>query len=311
MDFLRWLAELRTPAVTAVMSAVTWVGDETCFMVLALLVFWCLSKRQGYYLFAVGFAGIACNQFLKLWCRIPRPWVLDPDFTIVESARAGAAGYSFPSGHTQNAVGTLGVIALGSSRRWVRIVCLAGMVLVPFSRMYLGVHTPLDVGVAFLTALVLLALLWPLFRDEDRFRRAAPAVLAALLAVAAAYGAFVLLYHFPADVDAENLASGTKNAFTMLGAVLGLIVSYWWDRRYLHFDTRAPLLGQVGKLVLGLALLIGLRMVLKAPLTALLGPSGAADLVRYFLMVLFAGCIWPMTFPWFASLGRRREPVLK
>ena len=35
-------------------------------------------------------------------------------------------------------------------------VCIALIVLVPFSRMYLGVHTPLDVGVAFLMAAALL-----------------------------------------------------------------------------------------------------------------------------------------------------------
>ena len=48
----------------------------------------------------VGFFGTLVNQFLKLVCRVPRPWVRDPNFTIVEAARADATGYSFPSGHT-------------------------------------------------------------------------------------------------------------------------------------------------------------------------------------------------------------------
>lgn len=78
--------------------------------------------------------------------------MLDPDFQIVEAARADATGYSFPSGHTQNIVGTTASIFASRKETWVRIVCIVLMVLVPFSRMYLGVHTPLDVGVAFLTA---------------------------------------------------------------------------------------------------------------------------------------------------------------
>lgn len=140
-------------------------------MAAALLIFWCVDKRQGYYVFLVGALGTVCNQFLKLAFRIPRPWVLDPDFQIVEAARADATGYSFPSGHTQNIVGTSASIFASRKETWVRIVCIVLMVLVPFSRMYLGVHTPLDVGVAFLTALALAAALYPAFRTESAAKR--------------------------------------------------------------------------------------------------------------------------------------------
>ena len=306
MGFLRLLEGLRHPIADTFFSIITYLGDETCFMALALILFWCVSKRRGYYLFAVGFFGVAVNQFLKLWFRIPRPWVTDPNFTIVESARAAAAGYSFPSGHTQNIVGTLGVIGVTTRRLWLRVLCIAGAVLVPFSRMYLGVHTPLDVGVAFLTAAALVAALWPFFRDEVSFQTSARYVLVVLAAVSALYTVFVLLYHFPADLDAENYASGLKNGYVMIGCALGLIVSYIYDKHVLNFDTRAPFLGQVLKLVLGLALIIGIRMVLKAPLTALFRGHGAANAVRYFLMVIFAGCVWPHTFPLFARLGKKK-----
>ena len=93
----------------------------------------------------VGFWGLLANQFLKITCRVPRPWVRDKNFTIVESARQEASGYSFPSGHTQNIAGTFGAIGATSKRRWFSIVCIVIIVLVAFSRMYLGVHTPLDV----------------------------------------------------------------------------------------------------------------------------------------------------------------------
>lgn len=86
MDFLRFLEGIRTPVATAIFSFLTYFGDELFFMVLAITVFWCVSKRYGYYILAVGFLGTVLNQFMKLWFRVPRPWVLDPDFTIVESA---------------------------------------------------------------------------------------------------------------------------------------------------------------------------------------------------------------------------------
>lgn len=307
MGFLYFLEGLRHPIADAFFSAITYLGDEICFMALAVLLFWCVNKRRGYFLFAVGFFGIAANQVLKLLFRIPRPWVADPGFTIVESARAGATGYSFPSGHTQNIVGTMGVIGATTRFRWVRAVCIILAILVPFSRMYLGVHTPLDVGVAFAIAAALVAGLWFLFRDEVAFRSSIPYVLGALVLCAGLYLAFVLCCPFPADADAENLAHGVKNAYVMCGCAAGLLISYFYDKRVLNFETKAPLPGQILKLLLGLAILIGLRMVLKQPLLKLFGGSIAADAVRYFLMVLFAGCIWPHTFPFFAMVGARKE----
>ena len=197
MKVLYALESIRTPWLDTVMAAITHLGEETVFMVAALVVFWCVSKRQGYYLLAVGFAGTVLNQFLKLLCRIPRPWVLDSDFTIVESARAQATGYSFPSGHTQNAVGTFGGIARFTRRKWVRAAAVIVAVLVPLSRMYLGVHTPLDVGVAAVIAVVLVFALYPLMERSDSRHGVMGVTLLVMLALAAGYLLFVSLYPFP------------------------------------------------------------------------------------------------------------------
>lgn len=315
MEFLRTLEALRTPAASAFLGAVTYLGDEIMLMVFAVTVFWCVSKRQGYYIFAVGLGGTAINQWLKLLCRIPRPWVLDPSFTIVESARAAATGYSFPSGHTQNVVGSLGCIAISNRQKWLRALCAVFILLVPFSRMYLGVHTPLDVGVSFALAVVLVLALWRLFRDDEQFRRTARAVLLALLAVCVCYAAWVNLTRFPADVDADNLAHGVKNGWTLVGCSIGLLVCYIVDETKLHYDVRAPLPGQLCKLLLGFALLLGIRAGLKPVLSLPFRGNGAAEQssayylltsgVRYFVMVVFAGCVWPLTFPYFSKIGKK------
>lgn len=295
MKVLYALESIRTPWLDTVMVAITHLGEETVFMVAALFVFWCVSKRHGYYLLAIGFAGTVLNQFLKLLFRIPRPWVLDSDFTIVESARAQATGYSFPSGHSQNAVGTFGGIARFTRRKWVRAAAIVVAVLVPLSRMYLGVHTPLDVGVAAVIAVALVFALYPLMERSDSRHGVMGAVLAVMLALAVGYLLFVSLYPFPADVDAANLASGVENAWKLLGATVGMLVGWWLDVRFIHFDTRAVWYVQLIKLVGGLALLLGIRAALKAPLAAALG-AGAGGAVRYGVMVLFAAAVWPMVF---------------
>lgn len=291
MQFLRLLESIRCPALNTFFSAVTYLGDELAFMALALLLFWCVDKRTGYYAFIVGLFGTVANQFLKILCRVPRPWVLDPDFTIVESARAAATGYSFPSGHTQNAVGTFGALGIMSRKRPVRALCLAVVIVVPFSRMYLGVHTPLDVGVAFLMAAALLCALYPCFRSEPAMQRSLPALFALCCVSALAFLLYAAGLDAAAYADAEaqsNLTHAVKNAWTLAGCMLGLLCVWLFDSRKTNFSVHAPLAGQILKFTLGLALAVFIKSLLKAPLRALL-PAGAADGLRYFALVIFAG----------------------
>ena len=304
MELLYWFETIRTPALDAAMSLVTRLGEETFFMVAALFVFWCVDKRRGYYLLAVGFTGTLINQWLKIVCRVPRPWVRDPHFTIVESARDGAAGYSFPSGHTQSAVGVFGGVARFTRRWWLRCVCLVLLVLVSVSRMYLGVHTPADVGVSFAVTAVLVLLLYPLIESTLWFPGRMYVILGVLLGASAAFVAFVELFPVPADVDAANLAGAVKNAWSMAGAVGGMLLACLFDNRLLQFPNRAPWWGQLVKLLGGLVLVVLVKSLLKAPLLALCGGHQAAHALRYFLMVLTAGALWPMTFRFFERYAR-------
>ncbi len=304
MELLYWFETIRTPALDAAMSLVTRLGEETFFMVAALFVFWCVDKRRGYYLLAVGFTGTLINQWLKIVCRVPRPWVRDPHFTIVESARDGAAGYSFPSGHTQSAVGVFGGVARFTRRWWLRCVCLVLLVLVSVSRMYLGVHTPADVGVSFAVTAALVLLLYPLIESTLWFPGRMYVILGVLLGASAAFVAFVELFPFPADVDGANLAGAVKNAWSMAGAVGGMLLACLFDNRLLQFPNRAPWWGQLVKLLGGLVLVVLVKSLLKAPLLALCGGHQAAHALRYFLMVLTAGALWPMTFRFFERYAR-------
>lgn len=133
MRFLYLLESVRVPILNEFMLLVTQLGEETAFLVAALILFWCIDKYKGYYVLTVGFVGTLTNQFLKLLFRIPRPWILDKKFTILEQAREAASGYSFPSGHTQSAVGTFGAIAYTVKNRWVKYLCVSAAILVPFS----------------------------------------------------------------------------------------------------------------------------------------------------------------------------------
>ena len=301
MELLYWLESIRNPVLDGFFSAITYLGSEIVFMILALAIYWCVSKSQGLYLLSVGCLGTTLNQFLKITCRVPRPWVRDPDFTIVESARADATGYSFPSGHTQNAVGTFGCLAVDARRPWLRVVLIVLAVLTAFSRMYLGVHTPWDVGAAAVMAVVLIFALRPLFRDADAHPRQMLAILGILGLLNVAFLAYALCWSFPADADPVQLAHGAENAAKLTGALIGMALGYWLDWKKVRFTTAAPLPGQILKLSLGMVLLLAIKSGLKL----LLGGSLWAGALRYGLMTFFAAGLWPMTFPWFARLGKK------
>ena len=310
MEFLRLLEGLRNPVFDVFFSLVTRFGEELVFIVVGIVFFWCIDKRRGYYILSVGFLGTVLNQFLKLLCRIPRPWVRDPSFTIVESARAEATGYSFPSGHTQSSVGVFGAIARIFSRTWVRITCLAICILVPLSRMYLGVHTPADVGVSIGIAVLLVFGLYPIIDKASATPRRMRIFLASMLSLSVLYLLFVLLFPFPEDIDPHNYASGVKNAYKILGCILGLFVAYEIDARYVNFETSGSLTTQVLKVVLGLLPLLAIKEGLRTPLEWIFG-NGVSDGVRYLLLTAFAGGVWPMTFPWISRLADKIKKAKK
>lgn len=307
MEVLYFLEGLRTPFLDAVMSALTHLGDETFFMALSLLLFWCVDKNRGYLVLSVGFVGTVINQFLKIAARVPRPWVLDGNFTIVESAREGAAGYSFPSGHTQNAVGTFGSLAVTSRPAWVRTLSVAALLAVSFSRLYLGVHTPADVAASFLIAAALVALMVPLFSYFRKNPGKMTAFFGALMVLAAAYLLYVELYPHPADIDAENLAAGRGNAYKLLGALTGICVAYPLELRHINFKTDAPLPAQTVKLLAGLGLTLALKSGLKAAFAATLGEAPFLDALRYAIIVLFAALLWPMTFGFWERIALKMK----
>ena len=305
MEFLYLLEKIRVPVLNELMLLITHLGEETAFLAIAIVVFWCVDKYQGYYLMGVGLFGNMANQFLKILCRIPRPWVCDPNFHALESAIPEASGYSFPSGHSQTAVGTFGCIAATQKKNWIRGICIAIMILVPLSRMYVGVHTPADVLVGSGMALAMVFLFRPLMLGNGK--KNIPVVLAALTVLSMAYLLYVELYPFPADLDPHNFESAVKNGYTFVGCFVGLLIVWFVDEKKLQFTNEAVWWAQILKAVLGLAVVMLVKEGTKGVLNVIFGDEMIARAVRYCLVVLTAGIVWPLTFQWFAKLGKKES----
>ncbi len=307
MDILRLLEGIRTPFWNTILQYLTLFGEETLFMVAAMIVFWCVNKKTGYFLLYVSFLGATVNQFLKLIFCVPRPWVLDEKFTIVESARDAATGYSFPSGHTQSAGGLFLGLGRAANKKRIWVACILMTLLVGFSRMYLGVHTPADVGVSLAVAALLVFVSFPLFqRAWEKKTRFVP-IVAFLLAVGVALLVYAECFPLPKNAIEEFSLAGKKTAWTMFGASVGYAVVLFLETRYIRFDVKAVWWAQALKVLIGFGFVVAIRLLTKSPLLALTNGHNVANGVRYFLMVLFGGAVWPLTFRFWAKCGKRKQ----
>ncbi len=278
------------------MSAVTWLGHELLPIAVICIFYWCVNKKLAYKAgFSFFFSGLTV-QTLKITFRIDRPWILDPNFKPVESAVEEATGYSFPSGHTQAATSLFATLALHFKKWYVKLVCVLFFLLVGFSRMYLGVHTPLDVlvsmGVTLLFSVLVFVIIDKIY-DTKKYD-AVLSIIMVLISIA------VMTY------SATLMANGTieykyaSDCCKSGGAGLAFAIGYWIERKYINFDTKSKNIGvQILKFAVGIAVALAAKSALK-PLFALFLTDGIpaliGDTLRYFVLVFWIIAAYPAIF---------------
>ena len=135
--------------------------------------------------------------------------------------------------------------------------------------------------------------------------RTAATLIPAMIIMAVGLLLYTEFWPFPEDMDAHNLESGMKNAYTMIGCLTGVAVVYVLERKFVDFTTEAVCWAQLLKIILGLGAVLLVKEGLRIPLEKVIGDPLPARAVRYFLIVLVAGFVWPMSFRWFSKLGRK------
>lgn len=145
--FLQHLREMCGGIFDNLMLQITSLADAFPTFLLLSFIYWCADKEMGLYM--AGNVGLSCtfSQYFKWLFRIERPWILDARIKPVQAALAGAGGYSFPSGHTVRSSATWGAMGTYSRKRNKHLWRIGWLIvlLVAFSRNYLGVHTFWDI----------------------------------------------------------------------------------------------------------------------------------------------------------------------
>ncbi|MGN1192845.1 MAG: phosphatase PAP2 family protein [Dorea sp.] len=289
MTFLWLLEGIRTPFLNKLMQFITYFGQELIIIAVICTLYWCVDKRFAYLMGFTYFSAGLCVQTLKITFRIPRPWVLDPDFHAVESAVPGATGYSFPSGHTQGATCLFFPLALKARQIWIKFLCILAFLMIGFSRMYLGCHTPLDVLTSMALSIIIAFVIWKFqsaILDRPEYRKKIAGIL---ILISIAVAAFALILNKKQIIETRYALDCCKAS----GAGLGFAIGWYLEQTYLNFSTKSrSIAAQILKLLIGLMI----ALLLKEGLSLLLGTSILAKMAEYFILVLWVLIIYPYLF---------------
>jgi membrane-associated phospholipid phosphatase len=140
------MESLRHPALTVLMTGFTLLGDNLFYVLVITLVYWTRDREEAYKLMRIVVLSALLNAVIKELIGAPRP------FQTAETGVTGlwlwtAGGSAMPSGHTQAAAAFWSYISVHFRKKGVAILALGLTLLIAFSRLYLGVHWPLDVAV--------------------------------------------------------------------------------------------------------------------------------------------------------------------
>ncbi len=145
------IQKIRTVFLDHFFKAVSALGTDFFYMLVLPLLYWCVEKRHALRLFYLLMFSSWLNSVSKDAMKQPRPYHLDP---TVKVGHTGGPG--LPSGHAQGSLVVWGFLALWVRKRWFTFFCIFIIMIIAFSRMYLGVHFPTDILGGWLLGLLLL-----------------------------------------------------------------------------------------------------------------------------------------------------------
>jgi len=301
IDILLILQSFREGAgaiFTEFLSKMTWFGEMNVVLIFMGLIYWCVSKEIGTYLLMGWSGNRIVNGVLKVSVCAYRPWIRDARIIPEANAMATATGYSFPSGHSMNGASLFGGLAIRRDiRPGLRALFWVMVVLIAFSRIFLGVHTPQDILIGALAGVLVMFLTGKLllWLDGHPDKDVMVAVIGILIAVAAAV--YSALKPYPEDYDALGnlLVDGHKMAndtFKAVGWLSAFFAGWILERRFVGFTTEVTMQQRFFRLTGGLLGYYVVFLIIN-PLVKAAVAGVAGTVITCFLQMFYITFIFP------------------
>lgn len=261
------------------MLLLTDIGAEIFFLLVIVVLYWCVNKRLAYKFFNVYLLSTVVNTGLKAIIKRPRPFDGYPD--TINSIGDKTSGYSFPSGHSQSIsnIAAQGVILSKTYRKAFLIMGIVLTIIVMVTRLYLGQHYLTDViaGAALgILLAVVFSRLFELLKDKEEwlFVGIAPLCLIVLVILLIVSG-----------------KSANADVMKVLGAYLAFSVGYFVEKRYIKFDpcyekSTKKLWKNAVKILVGLSIGFAIKECFKLFLP--IDNTFLYDFFRYFCIAAWA-----------------------
>ena len=279
-------------------SKMTWLGELNTALIIMALLYWCVSKDFGAYLLMGWSGNRLVNGMLKVTVCAYRPWIRDARVVPYGDSITTATGYSFPSGHTMNAATVYGGGAVRKDLpRVLRIVLGLLVLLVAFSRNYLGVHTPQDVLVGAAAGILVMWLTVKLMEWVKIHPEKDLLVVCIGVGLAIAVAIYAAVKPYPVDKDAAGkvLVEGAKMAndtFKGVGWCAAFLTGWILERRFVQFSTDISMVKRFTRLAVGLLSYYAVSLIfVPAVKNWIYGAPGT--FVSCYLQMLYVAFIFP------------------
>ncbi len=218
----------------AFFSFVTKFGEVIPFIVIFFLLYWCVENKTAMQFLFTYLIGIALNSLIKHIFKRPRPYLKSQ--SIVN--KYGSDGYSFPSGHSASATLAFGGAYCqlkGSVNKGLKtffaVANITIILLVMFSRIYLGQHYLSDVICGFLFAVLWLVLAPKIYKFFNNFDYIAFLFVIPVAVMVALFSCS------PFVINAEFV-----KIYLICGLICGIMLGYFIDRKFISNKTQKSIL---------------------------------------------------------------------
>lgn len=290
------------------LSKMTFLAEALPLFIIMAVIYWGFNKRLGTFLLMGWSANRLLNGFLKITVCAYRPWIREDAVEPFGDAKSKATGYSFPSGHSTNAASVYGGAMLWKGSPAMLRILLGGiLVLIPFSRLYLGVHTPQDVLCGVGIGLTVMWLTRLLLQQIDAHPKTDWLVLCVGVTLAVFLAFYAIFKSYPVNYgdDGKLLVDGAKMAqdtFKCVGWSSAFLIGWFLERRFIGFSTDISGGRKATRIAWGMFGYYAVTLIL-IPLVRKALDGTAGTVTACFIQMFYIVFVFPLVFSLIEKMG--------